>query len=104
MATVDPRYIAARRALLDALFALQGHAEALVIAGAQAVYLHTGDGDLAIAPFTTDADLAVHPDRLSADPLIEPAMTQAGFKLNSSTAATSNPASGSPRSPWATSP
>lgn len=81
MTSVDPRYVAARRALLDALFALQGHANALVIAGAQAVYLHTGGGDLALAPFTTDADLAIDPERLSPDPLIETAMKDAGFTL-----------------------
>jgi len=62
--STDPRYGAARRVLLDALQALQAHADALVIAGAQAVYLHTGDGDLAVAPFTTDADLAVDPKAL----------------------------------------
>jgi hypothetical protein len=77
--SADPRYIAARRALLEALFALQDQAGALVIAGAQAVYLHTGRGDLAITPFTTDADLAVDPERLCADPLIEAAMKDAGF-------------------------
>lgn len=79
--STDPRYVAARRVLLDALLALQAHADALVIAGAQAVYLHTGDGDLAVAPFTTDADLAVDPGRLAPDPLIEAAMTDAGFHL-----------------------
>ena len=79
--STDPRYLAARRVLLDALQALQAHADALVIAGAQAVYLHTGDGDLAVAPFTTDADLAVDPDGLAPDPLIEGAMTDAGFQL-----------------------
>jgi len=78
---VDPRYVAARRVLLDALFALESHANALVIAGAQAVYLHSGAGDLAVAPFTTDADLAVNPERLSPDPLIEAAMREAGFDL-----------------------
>lgn len=77
----DPRYVAARRVLLDALQALQAHSDALVIAGAQAVYLHTGDGDLAVAPFTTDADVAVDPGRLAPDPLIEAAMTDAGFQL-----------------------
>ncbi|UTI63901.1 hypothetical protein NBH00_21470 [Paraconexibacter antarcticus] len=81
MTSIDPRYVAARRALLDALFALRGHADSLVIAGAQAVYLHTGDGDLAIAPFTTDADLALNPQGLSPDPLIEAAMKEAGFAL-----------------------
>ncbi len=81
LSVVDPRYVAARRVLLDALFALAPHAEALVLAGAQAVYLHTGDGDLAVAPFTTDADLALDPERLAADPLIEAAMRAAGFEL-----------------------
>lgn len=81
MSSVDARYVAARRVLLDALQALEPHAAALVIAGAQAVYLHTGDGDLAVAPFTTDADLAVDPDRLAGDPLIEAAMSEAGFQL-----------------------
>jgi hypothetical protein len=37
--SVDPEYVEARRVLLDALEALAPHAEALVIAGAQAVYL-----------------------------------------------------------------
>lgn len=81
VSAADRRYVAARRVLLDALLALESHAEALIIAGAQAVYLHTGDGDLAIAPFTTDADLAVNPRLLRPDPLIEAAMTQAGFEL-----------------------
>jgi hypothetical protein len=81
MSQIDPRYVAARRVLLDALFALKPHANALIIAGAQAVYLHTGEGDLAVAPFTTDGDLAVNPDLLEADPLIEVAMGDAGFEL-----------------------
>jgi hypothetical protein len=80
VSAVDPRYVAARRALLDALIGLESHADALVIAGAQAVYLHTGDGDLAVAPFTTDADLAVNPERLASAPLIEAAMKEAGFQ------------------------
>jgi hypothetical protein len=46
----DPIYVAARRALLNALDALQPHLEALVLVGAQAVYLHAGEGDLAVAP------------------------------------------------------
>jgi hypothetical protein len=81
VSTVDPRYVAARSVLLDALIALAAHVDALVIVGAQAVYLHTGDGDLAVAPFTTDADIAVNPARLVPDPLIEAAMTNAGFRL-----------------------
>jgi hypothetical protein len=69
MSAADPRYVAARCALLDALVALEPHAAAVIIAGAQAVYLHTGTGDLAVAPFTTDADLALDPEHLASDPL-----------------------------------
>jgi hypothetical protein len=43
--------------LLDALVALEPHIDALVLVGAQATYLHTGDADLAVAEYTTDADL-----------------------------------------------
>lgn len=81
VSSVDPRYVAARRVLLDALLALEAQADALIIAGAQAVYLHAGDGDLTVAPFTTDADLAVNPQLLHGDPLLEAAMTGAGFQL-----------------------
>src|SRR5436305_1887870 len=76
---LDPQYVAARRVLLEALDALEGHRHALVIAGAQAVYLHTGAGELAIAPFTTDADLSLDPNRLDPDPRLEAAMRGAGF-------------------------
>ena len=43
MSTEQPRieYIEARRALLDALTALQPHVDAFVLIGAQAVYLRT---------------------------------------------------------------
>ena len=65
--------------LLDALEALAPHAPALVIAGAQAIYLRVGDGDLAVAPYTTDGDITVDPRSLAPDPTIEAAMTAAGF-------------------------
>ena len=55
----DPLYVAARRVLLDALTALHDHLGAIVLVGAQAVYVHAGEGDLVVAPFTTDADLAI---------------------------------------------
>jgi hypothetical protein len=54
----DPEYVEARRVLLDALTALAPHTSALVVAGAQAVYLRTGEADIAVAPYTTDGDLA----------------------------------------------
>ncbi|MBA9002760.1 GSU2403 family nucleotidyltransferase fold protein [Thermomonospora cellulosilytica] len=72
-------YVLARRVLLDALDALGAHREAIVLVGAQAVYLHTGDADLAVAPTTTDADIALAPDRLRDEPLLEDALRTAGF-------------------------
>ena len=81
-AEIDPRYVAARRILLDALVALTAHADAIVVAGAQAVYLRTGDADLAVAPYTTDSDLAIKPNALGSDPLLEAAMKDAGFALD----------------------
>lgn len=73
----------ARTGLLDALTALKSHLDALVIIGAQAVYLHTGGTEIALAEFTTDGDVAVDPDLLSSDPLIEDAMSAAGFMPDS---------------------
>lgn len=78
---LDPRYVEARRVLLNALEALAGHDKAIVVAGAQAIYLRTGAGDIAVAPYTTDGDLVVDPTSLSAEPEIEAAMTEAGFHL-----------------------
>jgi hypothetical protein len=80
--SVDPVYVEARKVLLDALVALASHRSALVLAGAQAVYLRTGDADLAIAPYTTDGDLAVDPAALGPNPLIESVMKSAGFRLS----------------------
>lgn len=76
----DPLYIAARRVLLDALHALRDHIPAIVLVGAQAVYLHAGEGDLAVAPFTTDGDLALDPRRLGPEPLLEQALGREGFR------------------------
>ena len=77
----DPRYVEARRVLLDALTALQPHARAVIVAGAQAVYLRTGDADIAVAPYTTDGDLALDPSFLSDDPELEAVMSSAGLVL-----------------------
>ena len=78
---VSEGYIAARRALLDALDALKEHLGALVLVGAQAIYLHTGTADVAIATHTKDGDVALDPTALNAAPLIEEAMRAAGFEL-----------------------
>jgi nucleotidyltransferase-like protein len=77
--TFSPEAAIARRSLLDALEGLSPQLDALVLVGAQAVYLHTGDSDVAIASHTVDADLAVVPERLHDDPHLEDAMRSAGF-------------------------
>ncbi len=75
----DSLYVAARRALLDALEAVVDHLDAVVLVGAQAIYLHVGEGDLAVAPFTTDGDLAIDPSKLRETPRLEDALMLAGF-------------------------
>lgn len=78
----DAAYVTARRVLLDALHALADHREALILVGAQAIYLHTGEGDLAVAPYTTDGDIALDPASLRPTPRLEDAMVRAGFRLD----------------------
>lgn len=82
----DALYIASRRVLLDALYALAGQREALILVGAQAVYLRSGDANLAVAVFTADADLSVDRRRLSDLPRLEQAMLDAEFRLNTNPA------------------
>ncbi len=75
----EPQYVAARRVLLDALEAVRPHLDSLILVGAQAIYVHAGDGDLTAAPFTTDADLSLDPRTLGSDPLLEDALRAANF-------------------------
>jgi hypothetical protein len=75
----DPLYINAREVLLDALEALGPHRSSLVLVGAQAIYLHTGDADIAVAPFTTDADVVIDPGTLAEQPTLGSALQSAGF-------------------------
>lgn len=74
----DPVLVDARRALLDALDALFGHLDRIVLVGAQAIYLHTHEVTLGVALFTKDADVVLVPP-LAAEPDIEKAMRGAGF-------------------------
>lgn len=78
---LDPLYVAARRVLLDTLTLLAPYGDAVIVVGAQAVYLRTGEGDvgITIAPYTTDGDLALNPELLSDEPDLEALMSDAGF-------------------------
>lgn len=79
MSDFDELYVMARRVLLDALDALDDHRDAIVLVGAQAVYLRVGDADLAVTPYTTDGDLVVDPAVLAELPPLERALMDAGF-------------------------
>jgi hypothetical protein len=74
-----PEYVAARRVLLDALGALGEHRGAVVVAGAQAIYLRAGAAVLPLADLTTDADLALDPSLLSPAPDLEAMLKAGGF-------------------------
>jgi hypothetical protein len=76
----DPLYVLARTVLLDALAALGAQCKAVILIGAQAIYLHTGSLEFAVAEYTTDADIALDPKALKRVPEIEAAMTAAGFR------------------------
>jgi len=73
-----------RAALLDALEALSAHRQSVVVIGAQAIYLHTGNTSLALAESTKDSDLALDMRTLADHPLIEQAMLGARFMLDPS--------------------
>lgn len=77
---VDLEYTEARRVLLDALDVLVPHHSALTLVGAQAIYLHVGAADLAVAEFTTDADLAVDPVLLANEPVLAEMLRSGGFQ------------------------
>ena len=75
----DPLYVRARSVLFDGLDALIEHADSVILVGEQAVYLHAGEADFAVAPHTTDGDLAIDARTLSSYPLLEVAMVSRGF-------------------------
>jgi hypothetical protein len=75
----DPAYVAARRVLLDVLDALGEQRAAIVLVGAQAIYVRTGEGDFAVAPYTLDADLALEPAALKRLPDLTGLLEGAGF-------------------------
>lgn len=66
------------------MVALEQHRDAVIVIGAQAVYLRTSEirAQVALAEATKDSDLAVDPRELAEEPLLEQAMTRAGFIPN----------------------
>lgn len=69
----DLLYVRARAALLDVAEALAEQLDAVVLVGAQAVYIHTGDANfVATAPYTTDADFCIAPAHLNNTPRVRP--------------------------------
>jgi hypothetical protein len=72
-------YVVARKVLLDALETLEPHLGALILVGAQAVYLHAPAG-VAQPPYTTDGDLAIDPELLATKPDIGAALEASGFR------------------------
>lgn len=71
---VDSVLIDARQALLDALKALDTHRGAVVVIGAQAIYLRTSKARVALGETTKDSDLAIDPRVLADRPRLEDAM------------------------------
>lgn len=82
MPGADNLIVEARAALLDAVAALEVHKDSVILIGAQAIYLRTGNATFALAEATKDSDLAIDPRKLGEDPRLEEAMTDAGFILN----------------------
>jgi hypothetical protein len=95
----SPITVAARRVLLDALEALVEQRDAVVLVGAQAIYLYTGAADVAIATTTKDSDIALIPARLAPEPTLEAAMTAAGFSHDRSIQQPGEWSSGNPLDP-----
>lgn len=79
----QPLFVEARRILLDALDALGPQRDAVVLIGAQAVYLRVGDAGMAVTVHTTDADLGIMPELLSDAPLLGDLLRAADFRLSS---------------------
>lgn len=80
MTTPPIEYVEARRVLLNVLDALREHLDALVIVGAQAVYLRTEGRLTTYQAFTTDADLVVNLGLLGPTPPLGESLTAAGLE------------------------
>ncbi|MDN5876311.1 MAG: hypothetical protein L0J17_06965 [Brevibacterium sp.] len=75
----DTVLIRARTILLDALEALADQQDAVIVIGAQAVYLRTGALNVALAESTKGSDVTLDPRLLNDVPHLESVMRAAGF-------------------------
>jgi hypothetical protein len=75
-------YTVARQNLLHALHALEIYRrDAIVVVGAQAIYLQTHEADTSpFLPFTLDSDLAVDPRKLETVPPIRQTLIEHGYQ------------------------
>jgi hypothetical protein len=77
-------YVIARKVLLDCFELLSEQSGALVLVGAQAIYLQTPTFDSGLPAYTTDGDIAIDPELLSANPDLAGLLESAGFRRHTS--------------------
>lgn len=82
--SIPREYVIARRVLLDCLELLSAQSEALVLVGAQAIYLQTPVLDVGLPASTTDGDIAIDPDLLSENPDLAEVLEAVGFRPHTS--------------------
>ena len=81
---IPREYVIARRVLLDCLDLLAAQSGALVLVGAQAIYLQTPVLDVGLPASTTDGDIAIDPDLLFENPDLAEVLESAGFRPHTS--------------------
>lgn len=82
--SIPREYVTARRVLLDCLQLLSAQSDALVLVGAQAIYLQTPVLDVGLPASTTDSDIAIDPDLLFENPDLAEVLESAGFRPHTS--------------------
>jgi hypothetical protein len=81
MRPIDRTTVRARTTLIDSLEALRPHLSAIVLVGAQAIYLQIDPSLVQTAPYTKDADLCIKPSMLGLTPSLHECLISAGFEL-----------------------
>lgn len=81
-APLDRGYVVARNILLDALAALAPYgSEAVIVVGAQAIYLRCDETATPISPFTLDSDLVIDVEQRTSDVPIRAHLESLGYTL-----------------------